>query len=108
MRRLACGTDRRFKEKQFHSKKESGDTKGAKNDHFIILYLNVYGIWKAGAVCDPSGMGNFESAILPGVCTVVPDNPSGFGTGLYSAADLADWGGDQFRAGESGLTIRLE
>ena len=95
-----CGTDRRFREKQFHNKKESGDTKGAKNDHIIFLYLNVYGIWKTGIICGAGGMGDFESFILPGVCAAVFHYTSGFGTGLYSAAALVDRGGDQFRGGE--------
>ncbi len=101
MRRWACGTDRRFREKQFYNEKESGDTKGAKNDHFIILYFNVYRIWKVGAGGDPGSMGNLEGYILSGVCAAFLDCTFDFGAGLYCAAAFADWGCGKFRGGES-------
>ena len=96
-----CGTDRRFRGKQFHNEKGSDDTKGAKNDHFIILYLNVYCIWKAGAGGDSGGMGNLEGHSLSGVCTAVLNCAFDFGTGLYSAAAFADRGDGHLRGGES-------
>ena len=71
------------------------------NDHFIILYFNVYRIWKAGAGGDPGGVGNFEGYILSGICAAVLNCAFDFGTGLYCAAAFADRSGGQFRGGES-------
>ena len=96
-----CGTDRRFRGKQFHNEKGSDDTKGAKNDHFIILYLNVYRIWKAGAGGDPGGVGDFEGDILSGVCAAVFNCTFDFWAGLYCTAAFADRGGGQLCCGES-------
>ena len=101
-----CGTDLRFREKQFHNKEESDNTKGAKNDYFIILYLNVYCIWKAGAGGDSGGMGNLEGHSLSCVCTAVLNCAFDFGAGLYSAAAFADRGGGQLRCGESLMVCR--
>ena len=102
MRRWVCGTDRRFREKQFHNEKGLGDTKGAKNDYFIILYLNVYRIWEADAGGDPRGVGHFEGDILSGVCAAVFNCSFDFGAGLYCTAAFADRGSGQFR-GEEGM-----
>lgn len=87
-------------EKQFHREKRSGKTKGATNDYFIILYLNVYRIRKAGSAGDQGGMGDLEGIILPGVCAAVLNYTADFGTGLYRAAAFGDRSAGQFRGGK--------
>lgn len=74
--------------------------KGANNDHFIILYFNVYSIWETGTIGNPGGVGDIESFILSGVSAAVLNYTCDFGTGLYSTSAFARWSAGQFCGGE--------